>query len=75
MNLTPTPSTPESIAKNFSSEGIRTLIKGALRLLTQLDDFDDQYGDGGREQRAEARAELLEELALYTAAHAVSVAT
>ena len=73
--MIPTPSTPESIAHNFTAEGIRTLIRGTQRQLAQLADYDAQYGDGGREVRAEARAGLLEELALYTAAHAVSVAS
>jgi len=73
--MIPTPSTPESIAHNFTAEGIRTLIRGTQRQLAQLDDFDAQYGDGGREVRAEARVGLLDDLALYTAAHAVSVAS
>ena len=73
--MTPTPSTPQTIAHNFTAEGIRTLIRGTQRQLAQLDDFDAQYGDGGREVRAEARVGLLDDLALYTAAHAVSVAS
>jgi len=73
--MIPTPSTPQTIAHNFTAEGIRTLLRDTLRGLSNLDDFDAQYGDSGREVRAEARAELLEKLALYTAAHAVSVAS
>jgi hypothetical protein len=73
--MTPTPSTPHTIAHNFTAEGIRTLIRGTKRQLAQLDDFDAQYGEEGREVRAEARATLLNDFALYTAAHAVSVAS
>lgn len=73
--MTPTPSTPHTIAHNLTAEGIRTLIRGTNRQLTQLADRDAQYGDEGRQVRAQARASLLNDLALYTAAHAVSVAS
>jgi hypothetical protein len=56
---------PTRTAHSFTLKGIEGLIRQAERELAELDEFDAQFGEMGREARARGR-----ERALYNLEHA-----
>ena len=56
---------PARTARSFTLKGIESLIRNAERELAELDEFDAQFGEMGREARARGR-----ERSLYNLEHA-----
>ena len=53
---------PEQTAIDFTLKGIEGLIRNAERELAELDEFDAQFGEMGRETRARGREHWMQKL-------------
>jgi len=53
---------PEQTAIDLTLKGIEGLIRNAERELAELDEFDAQFGEMGREARARGRERSMQKL-------------
>ncbi len=53
---------PARTARSFTLKGIEGLIRNAERELAELDEFDAQFGEMGREARARGREHSMQKL-------------